>query len=283
MKDFALNEDDIEHFYSRGFVRVENAINESVLKAWSAEGARRVNSVENPPDTGIIELQHTKREYLHNIAPRAWYAMLQLLGGESRVKVPEIRDDWNYNSKKVSPDDWLAPEQQDRGWHIDGDYFKHFLDSPEQALLCLIIWSDVGPRSGGTFLACDSIKHVAELLMRDRTGLLPTDFTHIYGLCKDFHEVTGKAGDVILAHPFMIHAPSSNTTGSQRLLTNPPVSLLDRMNFNREDGQYSVLEQSILNVLGLDQIDYVREGEDEHFRAWRKDREVVDLYLNKTQ
>jgi hypothetical protein len=28
------------------------------------------------------------------------------------------------------------------GWHNDGDFFVHFLDSPEQALLVIPLWSD---------------------------------------------------------------------------------------------------------------------------------------------
>ena len=31
--------------------------------------------------------------------------------------------------------------------------FRHYLDSPEQGLLMLTYWGDVGPRSGGTFIA----------------------------------------------------------------------------------------------------------------------------------
>ena len=35
----------------------------------------------------------------------------------------------------------------------DGWMFRHYLDSPEQGLLMLTYWGDVGPRSGGTFIA----------------------------------------------------------------------------------------------------------------------------------
>jgi hypothetical protein len=42
-------------------------------------------------------------------------------------------------------------------WHKDGDFFRHFLDSPEQGLLTIVLWSDIEERGGGTFIAPDSV------------------------------------------------------------------------------------------------------------------------------
>ena len=50
------------------------------------------------------------------------------------------------------------------GWHKDGDFFRHFLDSPEQGLLTFVLWSDIEPRGGGTFVAADSVPVVARTL-----------------------------------------------------------------------------------------------------------------------
>ena len=50
------------------------------------------------------------------------------------------------------------------GWHKDGSFFRHFLDSREQGLLTIVYWSDVEPQGGGTFIAPDSIKVVARYL-----------------------------------------------------------------------------------------------------------------------
>jgi hypothetical protein len=41
---------------------------------------------------------------------------------------------------------------------VDGTFFRHFLDSPEQGLLVVPIFSDVEHRGGGTLLAQ---RHVA--------------------------------------------------------------------------------------------------------------------------
>ena len=52
------------------------------------------------------------------------------------------------------------------GWHNDGDFFVHFLDSPEQALLVIPLWSDIESKGGGTAVCGDGIKHVAKHLVR---------------------------------------------------------------------------------------------------------------------
>ena len=64
------------------------------------------------------------------------------------------------------------------GWHKDGDFFRHFLDSPEQGLLTIVLWSDIEHRGGGTFVAADSVGPVARLLAERREGILPEDFDY---------------------------------------------------------------------------------------------------------
>lgn len=272
---FGLSKAEIEHFIARGFIVIEDAVKKHVREEWFARGVQRMSRVKKVPDNGIIELTHTRSEFLHDVAPRAWKAVTQLLGGEDRVAPQEVRDDFNLCTRAVSEQEWLPPNRHATGWHIDGDYFKRFLDSPEQGLLCLILWSDVGPKEGGTFLACDSIGKVARLLLESPEGLDPRPFTLIYRDCVDFVEITGKAGDVVLCHPFMIHAPSPKTRDHVRLLTNPPISLLEPMQFDRPDpADFSPVELGILRSLGVERLDYSHGGKREHFDAWRRAREI---------
>ena len=58
-------------------------------------------------------------------------------------------------------------------------------------------------------------------------------------------EVTGSPGDVILAHPFMLHSPSFNHCGVPRFMCNRKTPLFEPMQLERSDGEYSVLEESI--------------------------------------
>ena len=41
---------------------------------------------------------------------------------------------------------WQPPSPEVSGWHKDGDFFRHFLDSPEQGLLTIVVWSDIYPK-----------------------------------------------------------------------------------------------------------------------------------------
>jgi hypothetical protein len=50
-------------------------------------------------------------------------------------------------------------------WHNDGDFFVHFLDSPEQALLVIPLWSDIEHKGGGTAICGDGIKYIAKHLV----------------------------------------------------------------------------------------------------------------------
>lgn len=52
------------------------------------------------------------------------------------------------------------------GWHNDGDFFVHFLDSPEQALLVIPLWSDIEMKGGGTAVCGEGIKYIAKHLVR---------------------------------------------------------------------------------------------------------------------
>jgi len=70
--------------------------------------------------------------------------------------------------------------------------------------------------------------------------------------CSDFHEMTGKVGDVILLHPLMVHSATHNGLRLPRIITNPPVSLIAPFNFNRSNPEeYSLVEKKTLLELGV--------------------------------
>jgi ectoine hydroxylase-related dioxygenase (phytanoyl-CoA dioxygenase family) len=144
-----------------------------------------------------------------------------------------------------------------QGWHKDGDWFRHFLDTSEQGLLSVVIWSDIYPQSGGTFVACDSVKHVAQRLFEHPEGLSPGGFGGLIEKCEDFIELTGNAGDFVLLHPFVLHSASQNPSGRARFITNPAVSLKEPMNFNRENpDDFSPVELAVLRGLGRNRLDF---------------------------
>ena len=51
----------------------------------------------------------------------------------------------NLGKPEYKADDELDLRRDMWGWHNDGDFFVHFLDSPQQALLVIPLWSDIVP------------------------------------------------------------------------------------------------------------------------------------------
>ena len=100
---------------------------------------------------------------------------------------------------------------------------------------------------------------VARLLEREREGVLPDDFPYdeLIAQCSTFVETTGRLGDVVLMHPFMLHAVSQNHRGTARFITNPPIALKEPMRFDRDDpAEHSPVERAVLRALGVERLDY---------------------------
>ena len=80
-------------------------------------------------------------------------------------------------------------------------------------------------------------------------------YTSLVQHCSDFHEMTGNVGDVILLHPLMVHSASRNSLRLPRMITNPPVSLKEPFNFDRDDpSEYSLVELKTLQELGKERL-----------------------------
>jgi hypothetical protein len=122
-------------------------------------------------------------------------------------------------------------------WHVDGNWFRHSVDCPWQGLLVIGLFTDIGPRCGGTILAGGSHKRTARALARHREGISHLDlFNEVLAEpLGNFHEVTGAAGDVVLAHPFLFHTRGMKHRGPPRIISNTEASLQEPMQFNRAD------------------------------------------------
>lgn len=133
------------------------------------------------------------------------------------------------------------------------------------------LFSDIAPRGGGTYISPDGINLIARYLASHPEGVLPVNLSFVPQFdptdtfdnlkriheCKEFVELTGKIGDVILMHPLMLHSASTNYTRIPRLITNPPVSLREPFNFARDDPEeYSLVERKTLKVLGVERLDF---------------------------
>lgn len=286
-----LTEADVNHFIEKGHIILKDCFPRELAEEWREFAFKRLGYDPDDPTTWEeprVHLPSMNRVLIEDVAPRAWDAICDLLGGEDRIinfwgdAKPGWSDGFIINFGLGADTPWQPPSPEVGGWHKDGDFFRHFLDSPEQGLLTIVVWSDIYPQSGGTFVACDSVKHVAQRLYEHPEGLLPSGFGGLIDKCKDFVEMTGKAGDVVLLHPFILHAASQNPSGRARFITNPPVSLKEPMNFNRENpDDFSPVELAVLHGLGKSRLDFQPTAERERLVPERLKRQKKMLEEQK--
>jgi hypothetical protein len=265
-----LTDEEVNHFVKNGYVVVKDCFNPESAQAWIDRAWVRFGYDRDNPTEWIekrIHLSQLASVDARHFASKAWDAAVQLVGGEDRLQLP-----WQWNDGFIANlgvgDDrpWQPPSAELSGWHKDGDFFRHFLDSPEQGLLTIVLWTDMYHRGGGTFIANDSVPVIARYLAEHPEGVLFTDFDFpaLASQCTNFIELTGDAGDVVLMHPYMLHATSQNVIKHGRLITNPPITLRKAMDFDRADpSAFSPVERAVLHGLGVDRFDFQRTGERE--------------------
>ena len=173
---------------------------------------------------------------MKDVAPAAWHVLLELCGGAERVvdggeglvlgaSGHGFHNGVAANLCKDRDLPWEPPHAEMNGWHCvsaqtallrfpaallmlrrwqDGWHYRHFLDSPEQGLVCVPLFSDILPRSGGTHVSPDSIGVFARFLATlpqgihaDMTqGECPSLMRQLVRQCSRFEELTGSAGDM---------------------------------------------------------------------------------------
>jgi len=261
MSDRVLSAEQIEHFIEHGYVIMRSAFPRETASQWVDQGFKRLGYDRHDRSTWAAPRHHMpsmNRVAVPEFAPTVWSAVCELLGGEERVQQPYNWSDSFIMNLGIGADQpWMPPSAAAKGWHKDGDFFKHFLDSPEQGLLTIVCWTDMIHQGGGTFIAPDSVGVVARYLADHPEGVSPNGFGGLINDCREFIELTGQAGDVVLHHPYMLHATSQNVLRVERAITNPPVSLKEPMNFNRPNpADFSPLEKGVLRGLGVERYDF---------------------------
>jgi hypothetical protein len=287
-----LTDDQARHFLERGYVVIHDCFTRRAAEELTATIWTRLGYDEHDQSTWkqpSIHMPTHQRLDVKEFAPKAWHAACDLLGGEERIKPPFAwGDGFIVNLHQGADQPWQEANPQANGWHKDGDFFRHFLDSPEQGLLTLVLWSDVHHQGGATFVAGDSVGPVARYLADHPEGVHPTEFPihDLVGQCQDFTEATGTIGDVFLLHPFVLHAKAQNVLRRPRFITNPPVHLAEPMRFDRPDpDDFSLVEKAILHGLGVERYDFHRtaprqEVVPERIRIQQRMREEERARLN---
>lgn len=255
-------------FLEKGWVKIPRAVPEENVRRFTENVWVRLGYDPKDKTTWQKEKIHMPRHreiQTKDFMPKAWGAICELLGGEERVDPSLFESCGDSLIVNLGTEEWTNREidPKDLGnWHIDGDWFTHFLDSGEQGLVVIVLFSDIKPKAGGTYISPDGINNVVQWLYEHPEGAesLPQDPDGSRSICsiqkcKEFVELTGDAGDVVIFHPFMPHSASKNHLRVPRFITNPPVTLKGPFNLNRENpADYSLVEQKILNTLGVDSL-----------------------------
>jgi hypothetical protein len=168
---YKLSHEQIDHFMRHGFVRIPQCFTQKKANEWAGDVWKRLGVSPTDKSTWTAEITHmgdTKQEPVRIFAPKAWSAICELLGGEDRIAPESATWDDAFIVNLGSPESegtWPNPADL-WGWHVDGDFFTHFLDSPEQALLVIPLFTDIRERAGGTMVCSDAMKFIAQHLVR---------------------------------------------------------------------------------------------------------------------
>jgi hypothetical protein len=248
-----------EQFQADGWVRVPGAfgaddaaeMREVVWRALRETGIER-----DRPDTWHKErpchLQHLKSDpaFRAVASERTLAAIDQVLAGQ-RWPLPS---DWGaFFIVFPATRPWTVPAD---GWHIDADYAGPL--APPQGVKIHAMFGDVAPRAGGMTIVSGSHRLVHRWFIDHppRPGARSAELRravllhpYLRDLCRAgdeaarirrFHERveevdgiplqvlenTASAGDVILMHPLLLHAPPTTHLGSApRFLLNKDIHL----------------------------------------------------------
>jgi len=268
-----LSREEVAHFIEHGFVRLDGCVSRDVVDAWVARVRARAESdprrwlqfdasrVPVPPervdfddpsslpaDTVIVLGAEATR--VEQLSPRLWGAVCDLLG-EDAVRTRELSD---HVIVRVP---WSGPtpplEHRRRGWHIDDPSTATRLDGITNGLVGLLLLSDLEPDGGATWIAPESVGHVARLIASHPAGVDLVDASvgpGIVSRCTRLVECTGRAGDVYLVHPLMVHCGSMDLRKTLRWLSKPNFALRAPLDpLRRDAAQRSPVEEAIVRAL----------------------------------
>lgn len=165
-----LSADQKDHFMKHGYLRLTDCFSREKAASWTDDMWTRLGYSPTNKSTWVSErvnMPSHRSEPVRTFAPKAWAAICELLGGEERVS--EESSVWTdaliVNLGTEESEGKIPSPRELSNWHVDGDFFVHFLDSPEQGLLVIPLFSDIQEHGGGTMVCPDAIPKIARFLV----------------------------------------------------------------------------------------------------------------------
>jgi hypothetical protein len=258
---------DVDAFIRDGYVAIRGAVDQETVAAcreliWAAmeqRGIRRddratwpvfveMNDVVAEPFAAAGSAPALAAAYDELIGPGRWSRPVHV-GEALVVRFPAAED-----------------ERANAGYHIEGSYSgrrpgEYWVNvrSRARGLLALFLFTDVGPHDAPTRLMCGSHQYVPEFLAPygEAGTSADADFWRPSILCLPVAHATGRAGDVFLCHPFIVHTATWPHRGSgPRMLAQPAIHV--RGGFDLDGSDQSPVARAI--VAGLDLTGTVLTG-----------------------
>jgi hypothetical protein len=130
-----LATEQIQHFLDFGHVILHDCFSRDAAQAVRDDAFSQLGY--DPQDAStwkqpLVGMFPSKPTPIREFSPLLWAAVCQLVGGEERVAEPNCgMGQLIINFWRGRDEPWEAPSPRVKGWHKDGDFFRHFLDSPE--------------------------------------------------------------------------------------------------------------------------------------------------------
>jgi len=127
-----LTADQERHSLDHGYVVIEQAVVRDLAGQWRDLAYRRLGYDAHDPATWLepkVHLPVMNRRKVAEVAPRAWDAICDLLGGEERIRNGadySFGDSFIINFHHGADQPWQPPSPRVTGWHKDGDFFRYF-------------------------------------------------------------------------------------------------------------------------------------------------------------
>ena len=155
--------------------------------------------------------------------PRVRAAFDDLLGHGRWVERGDRTGAWPIRMPGFATD-WASTGD----WHIDGGG-QRTLTSGSQALIAIMLFSDIGPGDGGTAVRVGShLTSARALHAAGDDGLIHGAFIGA-GVAASAGlpvvEAQGELGDLVLCHGYLVHSSSANCGTHPRIITNNCITL----------------------------------------------------------